>query len=216
MHIRTNEQWLSALTAADDAQSEALTDLRAMLVRGARYCLRQTQYRLAEWDADQLEQLAQDSAQDALLAILQHLHEFRGESRFTTWAFKFAVNKALMCARHESWKHISLDQLLGAQELDEIVFRDEQQEFDLDRMVWRTQVWSILRQVIETELSPHQRQVLIAITFDDVPLDELANQFQTNRNALYKTLHDARRKLKARLLEQGLEIHQMMDLFGKA
>jgi len=215
MQTRTNEQWLSELTETGYAQGEAITALREMLVRAALYCLRRTQYRLAEWETDQIQQLAEDSAQEALLAILQHLHEFRGESRFTTWAFKFAVNKALLCARHESWKHISLEKLLGAQELDTLEFQDGHEEFDPDRAVWRTQVWSILRQVIETELTRHQRQVLIAITFDDVPLDELATQFQTNRNAIYKTLHDARRKLKTRLLEQGLEIPQMIDLFAK-
>lgn len=213
--MRTNEQWLQELTAEKDAQAEAIRDLRALLVRGALYSLRQTRYRLATWDEEHLNQLAQDSAQDALLAVLEHLHEFRGESRFTTWAFKFAVNKALMCARHESWKHISLDEVLNAQELDETPFVSREAQFDPDRMAWRTQVWAILRQVIETELTPHQREVLIAIAFHDVPLDELADQFHTNRNAIYKTVHDARRKLKARLVAQGLEIHQVMDLFAR-
>lgn len=216
MQTRTNEQWLRELTAAEQTQSSAITDLRAMLVRGALYSLQQTQYRLAEWDAERLRQLAEDSAQDAILAILQNLHEFRGESRFTTWAFKFAVNKALMSARHESWKHISLDKLLGDRELDDPSFADEQPESDPARMAWRTQVWAILREVIETELTAHQRRVLIATTFDEVPLDELADHFQTNRNAIYKTLHDARRKLKARLVERGLEFQEVMDLFAGA
>src|SRR5690349_15123007 len=113
MPTRTNEQWLNELTQADGVQAQALADLRAMLVRGSLYTLRQTPYRLADWDAEHLRQLAEDSAQEALLSILRHLSEFRGESRFTTWAFKFAVNKSLLCARHESWKHISLDQLLS-------------------------------------------------------------------------------------------------------
>lgn len=216
MQTRTNEQWLYDLTATDEAQGKAIADLRAMLVRGAIYSLQQTQYRLAEWDADHLKQLAEDSAQDALLAILQHLDEFRGESRFTTWAFKFAVNKALMCARHESWRHISLDRLLSDQEIGELPIPNEQAEFDPERMAWRTQVWTILSEVIDTELTTHQRRVLIATTFDDVPLDELANLFQSNRNAIYKTLHDARRKLKARLEARGLGIQEMMDLFARA
>jgi RNA polymerase sigma-70 factor (ECF subfamily) len=214
--MRTNEQWLQELTAANNAQSDAIADLRALLVRGALYSLRQTRYRLATWDADHLRQLAEDSAQEALLAVLQHLHEFRGESRFTTWAFKFAVNKALLCARHESWKHVSLDQMLSEQEVAEFPFASHEPEFDPDRMAWRTQVWAILREVIETELTTHQRQILIAVAFDDVPLDELADLYHTNRNAIYKTVHDARRKLKARLVAQGLNTQELMDLFAKA
>jgi RNA polymerase sigma-70 factor (ECF subfamily) len=216
MPTRTNEQWLEDLAAANDRQSEAIADLRALLVRGALYTLRQTRYRLAWWDAEHLQQLAEDSAQEAVLAILQHLHEFRGESRFTTWAYKFAVNKALLCARHESWKHISLDEMLDRQEMPEFPFASHDAESEPDRMAWRTQVWNILRDVIETELTPHQRRVLIAVAFDDVPLDELANHFNTNRNAIYKTVHDARRKLKARLEIRGIEIQEVMDSFAKA
>jgi RNA polymerase sigma-70 factor (ECF subfamily) len=215
MQTRTNEQWMRELATPGYAQAEAITDLRALLVRGALYSLRRTQYRLATWDAEQLRQLAEDSAQEALLAVLQHLHEFRGESRFTTWAFKFAVNKALLHARHESWKHISLEQLLTNPELPDAPFAGEPTDTDPDRIAWRTQVWELLREVIETELTPHQRRVLIAVTFDDVPLDELAQQFQTNRNAMYKTLHDARRKLKARLAARGLQTQEVMDSFAK-
>jgi RNA polymerase sigma-70 factor (ECF subfamily) len=214
--MRTNEQWLEELTAANHAQSAAIADLRALLVRGALYSLRQTRYRLATWDSEHLRQLAEDSAQEALLAVLQHLPEFRGESRFTTWAFKFAVNKALLCARHESWKHISLDQMLGDQEVAEFPFASQAPESDPDRMAWRTQVWAILREVIDTELTAHQRRILIAVAFDDVPLDELADLYHTNRNAIYKTVHDARRKLKARLVALGLSTQELMDLFARA
>lgn len=214
--MRTNEQWLQELTAANNAQSDAIADLRALLVRGALYSLRQTRYRLATWDGDHLRQLAEDSAQEALLAVLQHLHEFRGESRFTTWAFKFAVNKALLCARHESWKNVSLDQMLSEQEVADFPFASREPEFDPDRMAWRTQVWAILREVIETELTMHQRQILVAVALNDVPLDELADLYHTTRNAIYKTIHDARRKLKARLVAQGLETQELMDLFARA
>lgn len=214
--MRTNEQWIEELTAANSAQAEAISDLRALLVRGALYSLRQTRYRLASWDAEHLQQLAEDSAQDALLAVLQHLHEFRGESRFTTWAFKFAVNKALLCARHESWKHISLDEVLNDQEWEQAPFPSRETEFDPDRMAWRAQVWAILRDVIKTELTEHQREALVAVAFHDVPLDELADRFHTNRNAIYKTVHDARRKLKARLSARGLDIQDVMDSFARA
>ncbi len=214
--MRTNEQWLAELNAAGSLQNAALADLRALLVRGALYSLRNTRYRLASWDAEHLQQLAEDSAQDALVAVLQRLDDFRGESRFTTWAFKFAVHKALLVARHESWKHISLDEMLDKQEMADLDVPSQEPQFDPDRMAWRTQVGAMLREVIETELTPHQRRVLIAVAFDDVPLDELAEHFHTNRNAIYKTVHDARRKLKERLLARGIGAQEAMDVFAKA
>lgn len=213
--MRTNEQWIAELTASGSRQEQAIADLRAMLVRGSLHTLRQTRYRLDSWDAEHLQQIAQDSAQDSLLAVLQHLHEFRGESRFTTWAFKFAVHKALLWARHESWKHISLDRVLEEQETADLPFASPEAEFDPDRMAWRAQVADILREVIEKELTPHQRRVLLAVVFDDVPLDELATHFHTNRNAIYKTVHDARRKLKEGLVAHGIESGEVMDLFAK-
>ncbi len=213
---RTNEEWLRMLTSRGSEQAEAIADLRALLLRASLYSLHRTQYPLAYLGEEDLRQLAEDSAQEACLALLKHLHEFRGESKFTTWAFKFAVNTALVRARRESWKHVSLDQLLADQELPELPFPDTHPDRDPDRSAWRAEVWRTLREVIDNELTPRQRQVLIAMTFDEVPMDELTLHLNTNRNAIYKLLHDARRKLKARLEARGLAVQEMLDLFAKS
>lgn len=216
MEPRTNEEWLRELSGSGAAQAAAIQDLRQLLLRASIYIFRRTQYRVKEWDAEELRQLAEDSAQDALLAILERLGDFRGESRFTTWAFKFAVNKALVRARRESWRRLSLDQLLAERELPELPFPTESADSDPDRAAWRAEVWDTLRQVINHELTPRQRTILIAMTLDDVPLDEVADYFNSNRNAIYKNLHDARRKLKAQLEARGLGIQEVMGLFANS
>ncbi len=215
MKTRTNEEWRRELTSRGSEQAAAIADLRALLLRASLYSLHRTHYPLSHLGQEDLRQLAEDSAQEALVAVLQHLSDFRGESKFTTWAFKFAVNTALVRARRASWKHVSLDQILAEQELPELPFPDNRADTDPDRAAWRAEVWRILREVIDQELTPRQRQVLIAMTFDEVPMDELTLHLNTNRNAIYKLLHDARRKLKARLQARGLAVEEMLDLFAK-
>ena len=98
MKARTNEEWLRELSAASESQADAIADLRAYLLRAALYSLTQSQSALAQLGPAAIGQMAEDCAQDALLAILQHLPEFRGDSKFTTWAYRFAVNVALVAA----------------------------------------------------------------------------------------------------------------------
>lgn len=214
MKNRTNQEWLNELTGPGNEQAHALEDLRAMLLRGALYTLRRTRYDVSRLGNEGVEQLAEDCAQDALLEILKQLATFRGESKFTTWAYKFAVNITLVRARHESWKHVSLDHLLSQTERDDLEFSDTRTEIDPDRAPWQIQVRRIIVDAIKHDLSPRQRQVLVALVFEDVPLDELASHFNTNRNAMYKLVHDARLKLKARLLTHGLSVPDAMDLFA--
>jgi RNA polymerase sigma-70 factor, ECF subfamily len=116
MKARTTAEWLAALKADGAPQTAALSDLRAYLLRASRYALSRSRnaLRLAPRDMDQL---AEDSAQDALSSLLEHLHEFRGESQFTTWAYKFAINAALVAARRERWGRVPLDRLLDRPDL---------------------------------------------------------------------------------------------------
>ncbi len=165
--------------------------------------------------SEDLFQLAEDSAQDALLTILKHLHKFRGESKFTTWAYKFAIDIALVTARRQAGKHLSLDQILNQIELPAGSILDEDTRRDPDRVMWQREVWATLRDVINSERSERQRQVLQAVVFDEVPMDEVVRHLGSNRNAVYKLLHDARCKLKARLEQRGLGVQEMMDLFAK-
>jgi RNA polymerase sigma-70 factor (ECF subfamily) len=107
--MRTNCEWVRELNAGGEEEAAALGELRAYLVRAARYALHRSPGRLTHVSAFDVDQLAEDCAQDAMLAILKHLPEFRGDSRFTTWAYKFAINMALAAARREAWKHVSVD-----------------------------------------------------------------------------------------------------------
>src|SRR5512143_2602986 len=105
---RSNEDWLKELNATGDQQVEAIADLREILLRGSLYCLNRNLNELANRDQNEVLQLAEDCAQDALMAVLEHLNEFRGESKFTTWVYKFSVNIALTAARREWRKGVSL------------------------------------------------------------------------------------------------------------
>src|SRR5512135_2901825 len=112
MKTRTNAEWLHDLRATGNEQADAIEDLRAYLLHAAQYSLNRQHGELGGLLLAEIEPLAEDCAQEALLAILKHLDEFRSESKFTTWAYKFAVNIALNAGRREIWKHTSLDQLL--------------------------------------------------------------------------------------------------------
>ena len=213
MRTRTNEEWLRGLSAIGEEQAVVLGDLRTFLLRAAQYALSLHSDDLAQADA-KIEPLAEDCAQEALLAILKHLHEFRGDSKFTTWAYKFAVNIALVVARRERWKSVSLDQIMSEADVDDWPIRDESQVTDPDRPALQAEIWAIIRETIDHDLTERQRQVLKAMVFEEVPMDEVVRYLKTNRNAVYKLLHDARRRLKARLEARGFGVPEILDSFS--
>ncbi len=214
MRARSNDEWLRELEASEEEQTAAIEDLRSYLLRAALYSLSQSFHGITRLTSAEIEQLAEDCAQDALMAILKHLHEFRGDSRFTTWAYKFAVNIALTTARRESWKQVSLDQIFDDSDLPQWPIPDDHAELDPDRVALRDEVWATVREVIDRGLTERQRQVLKAIVFDEAPIDEVARLLGSNRNAVYKLLHDTRRKLKAQLEARGFGVPEILDLFG--
>ncbi len=197
MKTRDNAEWLAALRSNGAEQSAAIADVRALVLRAALYALRRARGHLGLMAPAEIQALAEDCAQEAVLAIVQSLDRFRGESRFTTWAYAFGVNAALMAARRERWKRVPLDRVLEDGAWEWAAWRDGAS--DAERRAREDETLAALRDAIEECLSERQRQALKAVVFDDVPLDELARHWGSNRNALYKLLHDARRKLKARL-----------------
>ena len=166
-----------------------------------------------------LAQLADDCAQDSLLALLQHLHTFRGESRFTTWAYAFAVNTALVAARRERWKRVSLDRVLdSAEPYWGSLTEHDRASIDPDHRLLQEELLATLREAIDHALTERQRHALKAVVFEGVPLDEVARRWNSNRNATYKLLHDARRKLKAYLEQRGFgasDIDALSTTVGK-
>jgi len=211
---RSNEEWLRDLRASGEDQAAAVGDLRAYLLRAARYALHRRVGRLRPRAAVDLDQTAEDCAQDSLLAILARLDNFRGDSRFTTWAYSFAVHTALVAARRDAWRTVPLDSLLdGAGQLDRLGETAGGAD-DPDRMARRAEAWAVIREVLAHELTDRQRQALHALLVEDVPLDELARHWSSNRNAIYKLVHDARRRLKARLASRGFPASEILELFA--
>ncbi len=212
MKQRTNEEWLHDLRAQGPEQQEAINDLREYLLRAVLYFFSQNPGDLRQLAREEIEQVAEDLAQDALLTILNHLDEFRGESKFTTWAYRFAINMSLVEARRQRWKNLSLDTLLSNPELPDFQFEDENAA-DPELSARQQEIWNAVREVIDQELTPRQREILTAIAFEDVPMDIVTAQLHTNRNAVYKMLHDARNKLKKSLEERGFSVEEIISAF---
>ena len=214
---RTNEEWLDALNAGGARQEAAIVDLRDLLLRATLYFFSRNPDDFRGTNHDEVLQRAEDGAQEALIAVMNHLSDFRGDSKFTTWAYKFAINIALMASRRERWKGISLDQLSFAEDglLPEWMRRDESAGVAPDRSALQGEVGEIIREVIEHDLTDKQRQILIMMVFNEVPMDEVVQRLGTNRNAIYKMLHDARRKLKSGLQAHGFEVGEMLALFSE-
>jgi RNA polymerase sigma-70 factor (ECF subfamily) len=192
-------RWLSALSDTGPEREDAVERLHALLLRAARFEVARRQR--AGRDAADLDDLAVQATNDALVAILSKLHTYRGDSRFTTWAYKFVLLEAAAKVRRSAWRgrEVPLEAEGWAQ------LRDDRRAAP-DTQAEAFEVIGAVGDAIAEVLTPHQRAVLVALTLNDVPIDVLAERRATTRGALYKTLHDARRKLRARLAQDGLAI----------
>jgi RNA polymerase sigma-70 factor (ECF subfamily) len=192
-----SQAWLDALTDTGRRQQDAAERLHELLLRAARFELARRRRALADSGSGELDDLASRAAADALMAILRKLHTYRGDSRFTTWAYKFALLEAAVKVRRRTWqdREVPLDDDGWAQLADHRAAPDTDAE--------TAELIDAIRSAISDALTPHQRTVLIAITLNDVPIDVLAERLSTTRGAVYKTLHDARKKLRARLAADG-------------
>jgi RNA polymerase sigma-70 factor (ECF subfamily) len=142
-----------------------------------------------------LEDLAHQAADEALVSVLRRLGSFEGRSRFTTWAYKFAVLQASVEVRRQAWRtrEVALP--------DTVVLVDPNASpADLTEAA---QLAAAVQDAITTALTPHQRRIALALLVEGVPIDVLADRLGTNRNALYKTVHDARSRLRAALTASG-------------
>ena len=191
------DEWVRALSAAGVERERATARLHEMLLRVARAECRRRGPRL-QITGPELDDLAYQAAADAVLAIIAKIGEFRGESRFTTWACKFVMFEVSGKIGRHFWRHPAVP--LEAGDWDRLPDRsglDPARESE-----WRDLVRA-LRRAVEEELTGHQRRVFTAIWVDGVPLDALVAELGSSRNALYKTMFDARRKLRASLVANG-------------
>ena len=191
------QAWLQALQGPPAIRHAAIAELHTLLLRGAHHELARRRHTLTHIPGDELGDLATQAADDALVAILAKLHTFRGASRFTTWAYKFVLLEAGVKARRRAWhgREIALDAGSWPLVADASAATHEAVE-DIELL-------RAIRDAVHTKLTPHQREVFSALALNGVPIDVLAERLVTTRGALYKTLHDARRKLRAALADVG-------------
>ena len=194
--------WVQALSGGGYEREYAIERLHALLLRAARFEVARRR-REVDGNARELDDLATQAADDALMAIMGKLDTFRGESRFTTWAYKFALLEAAVKVRRRAWRgrEVPLEEDGWARLPDRGALPADRAE--------TSELMVAVRQAIADVLTRHQREVLVALTLNGVPIDVLAERLGTTRGALYKALHDARKKLRGRLADDGLDLaHQ--------
>src|SRR3712207_5384212 len=184
----------------------ALADLYDLLVRGLGAAL--------SGYGGGVEANFGDFAQEALIRITANLDSFRGESRFTTWAQKIAMNVALTELRRRRWRDVSLQELIDRREAADFGPADTQ--LTPEQLAYQNTVLGKLRRMVDEELTDRQREAVVAVILEGMPISEVARRMGTTQNALYKLLHDARRKLKRQMEAAGLSANEVLAVFDEA
>ncbi len=208
MNERTNEEWLADLRGPD--KDQAITDLREILVRGLSYSL-STRTR------GDIDSLVEDFAQDALVKILANLDTFRGESKLTTWAQKIAIRVAYTELRRKRWQDIALEDLLpedSGPDFTPAILTDP--EAGPEQQATQQMILETVMRLIQENLTERQKTAIQAVMGGGMPLEVVAERMGTNRNALYKMIHDARKRLKRELHAEGLTTEDIMAAFDNA
>ncbi|MEA2470125.1 MAG: hypothetical protein QOE38_1124 [Thermoleophilaceae bacterium] len=187
------EPSLDALRAGGAEREAAVRSLHALLLRAARFELSRRRAALSHVRGEELDDIAMQAADDALMAVLAKLDDYRGASRFTTWAYKFALLEAGVRLRRRAWQEREV--VLAAESWPALADRSSSAHEQLER----AELIGAVRDAMAETLTPHQREVFVALALGGVPIDVLAERLGTTRGALYKTLHDARRKLRREL-----------------
>ncbi len=190
-------EWLRVLAAVGPHREAALARLHGTLLRIAQREMRRRGPRLLI-TGPELEDLAYQAAADALMAITAKLGQFRGESRFTTWAYRFVILEVSAKIGRHFWRNPPVP--LDAEEWERLPDRFG---FEPARASEWWDLLDALRRAVDTELTARQREVFVAIIVNGVPLDTVALRLGSNRNAIYKMMFDARRKLRAALAANG-------------
>ena len=207
---RDNNMWLRDLRASGAQRDAALVDLRALLLRALPKGI-------ASWlspEHPEFEPFIEDITQETLLRVLDRLNTFEGRSQFTTWVYKISVRVALNELRRRRWRDVSLEGLMEDEADDSAPHQFASFEPGPEAIAERTDVLQRVQLIMREELTERQRAAMHAINMQGVPMEEVARRMGTNRNALYKLLHDARRRLKHRLQREGLPPKELLEMFG--
>jgi RNA polymerase sigma-70 factor (ECF subfamily) len=192
--------WLRCLRAEGAVRDDAIDRLHTLLLRAARFEVARRRRTLPHLRGNELDDIALEAADDALMSVLARLDDFRGLSRFTTWVYKFALLEAAVKLRRRAWQEREVPLEPDTWDLFSSTGLQPDQETE------QTELLETMQRLIAETLSPHQRRVLVALALNGVPIDVLAEQLNSTRGALYKTLHDARRKLRKELTQVGLAL----------
>jgi len=197
-----SREWLRALRSTGAAHDDAVARLHALLLRAARFEVARRRPSLPHLRGNELDEIALEAADDALMSVLARLDDFRGASRFTTWVYKFALLEAAVKLRRRAWqgREVPLEPETWG------LFASAERE--PGEHAEQSELLATLQRAIAEVLTPHQRKVLVALALNGVPIDVLAERLNTNRGALYKTLHDARRKLRKHLEDVGVTLEE--------
>jgi RNA polymerase sigma-70 factor (ECF subfamily) len=200
-----SREWLSSLRAEGATRDDAIARLHALLLRAARFEVARRRPSLPHLRGNELDDIANEAADDALMSVLKRLDDFRGASRFTTWVYKFALLEAAVKLRKRAWQGREIPLETETWDLVSSVGLGPAEEVEQSELL--TTLQSAIREV----LTPHQRRVLVALALNGIPIDVLAARLSTTRGALYKTLHDARRKLRRHLEDCGLPLASLLE-----
>lgn len=196
--------WLDRLTSTGPSRATAIEALFELLRRAAVREAHRRRGSLPAHVVQELDDLARQAADDAVEAVLRKLPDYRGASRFTTWAYKFVVFEVSTAIRRESWRGRSIN--IEEASWERLVDRapvDPAAESEGRELILA------IRRAIRTHLTVRQREILVAVTILDVPIDALAERQASTRGAVYKVLHDARRKLRQALEADGWPVDEI-------
>jgi RNA polymerase sigma-70 factor, ECF subfamily len=203
MIVRTDAEWCAQL--AGEPSGAALAELRGLLLRGLSFAL--AGYSVTEGDLE-------DFVQDGLLKVLQELPSYRGEARFTTWAQKVCVRVALTELRRRRWRDVSLEDLVTSSEATDFtseVLTDR--TADPGKAATMQLMMAAVQRIIMEELTELQRTAMMAVMQGGMPLQEVADRMGTNRNALKRLRHDARRRVQKRMIDEGMTPQELLAMF---
>jgi RNA polymerase sigma-70 factor, ECF subfamily len=209
MSDRTNERWLSDLRSPGLAQETALADLRVIVQTGLPYALSTW---LTQSDP-RYSALEEEVVQETLMRVLARLDTFQGRSQFTTWVHTIAVRIALTELRRAKWRDVSLDEMMEKELREHAPMEVVDSALKPETEVERAEVLAKVREIIMEELTDKQRKAMLAAGILGLPLEEVARRMETNRNALYKLMHDGRLQIKRRLAREGLTVEDIFSVF---
>lgn len=192
-----SRQWVHDLRSEGQAHDRAVARLHELLLRVARSEAGRRRERVPEAIREELDDLCTHAASDAAMAVIRKLDSFEGRARFTTWACKFVILEFSTSLRRRMWRGRSVepDEAIWDRLADAAPTALQGIEHD--------ELLDALSRSVREDLTDRQRLVFQAAVLDDVPIDVLAERLESTRGAVYKTLHDARRKLRASLTEAG-------------